>query len=1023
MTTRAAGPTVYTIPATEPFADSLAAGLLARADGDPMALSRMLVLLPTRRAGRAVRDAFLRRSGGRALLLPRLQPLGDVDEDEMLLTGRGEEPLLPAAFAATPAISEVRRRLMLAEMILRKERAAGAEMRADQAAWLAAELARLLDQVQTEGLSFDALKDLVDENLAVHWQQTLRFLEIVTAAWPQILDEKGLADPALRRSQLLEAQAAQWRAAPPDFPVIAAGSTGSIPATADLLAVVAGLPQGAVVLPGLDTDWLDEEAWAELPPSHPQYGMARLLRHLGIGRKAVAPWDGDAQLPRDAQVPTARARLIAEAMRPADGLGDGHLLSENDAVNAMRGVSYIEAPGPREEAGIIALILREALEDGRQGKAPPRTAALVTPDRELARRVAAALRRWHVTIDDSAGTPLDATAPGGFLRLIAAAVHQQLAPVPLMALLKHPLAAAGLAPEEMRRQARLMERHLLRGPRPGPGIEGLRARLAEKSREGPHREPVPEGEQVKIAGLIDRLEAALAPLITALDASEGAVPEFLNAHVAAAEALATSHEEDGGARLWAGDAGEAAAGFVEGLLDAARDFANIRTSDYPGFVEAMMTGQVVRPRYGAHPRLAILGPLEARLQRPDILVIGGLNEGNWPRDVQPDPWMSRPMRERFGLPALERRVGLAAHDFQQAFCAPRVILTRSAKVEGTPSVPSRWLLRLETVLRGAGLLDERKQGQDGPLRWPDPHYPKLLERLTQPEGPVTPVERPAPTPPVESVRPRTLSITEIGTWMRDPYAIYARHILKLEALDAIDADPGAADRGSFIHDALEMFLRENPAMAGPDALERLLACGREAFGDALDRPSVWAFWWPRFEAIARWVLEHEAARPGIAERLPEQKGRIVLPAPGGDFTLRGRADRLDRRADGTLEIIDYKTGAVPAPKEIAAGISPQLALEALIAAEGGFETLGEAGTGAMEYWKLIGTRTVAEVKAVDEPDARLAEAREGLTRLIAEFDKPGTPYAAVPREAAAPGYSDYALLERVGEWRAERRRR
>ena len=979
---RAAGPRIFTIPAGHGFVDALAAGIVGRTGAEPLELARVRVLLPTRRACRSLRDAFFRAGGGRATLLPSLTPIGDLDEDEIAMTATGDGTGgADAPFELPPAISGLRRQLLLTRLVLAFERRNASP---DQAARLAAELGRLLDQVQTERLSLAELDDLVPDRYASHWQITLSFLRLLTERWPDILAEEGCLDPAERRNRVLEAQAERWRAEAPEMPVIAAGSTGSIPATADLLEVVARLPQGCVVLPGLDLD-AGSEAWSALEPSHPQYGMARLLSRLGIARDQVKPWpviEDSAPHP-----PPSRARLINLALRPAaathDWLGETAVSSE-----AVSGITRIDCPGPQEEAGVIALVLRNALD------VRGRTAALVTPDRDLARRVASELGRWGIEIDDSAGRPLAQTPPGSFLRLSARMVAERFPPVPLLAVLKHPLCALGRPTPELRALARQLERAALRGPRPRPGLAFLRSAGVRASPE--------------IEALVRELERVSSDFARALRRKSVPLARLVKAHVEMAEALAAS-DAGGGERLWRGEAGEAAAGFVAELIESASAVGPIPGASYPALFDSLIAERVARPRWGRHPRLAIWGLLEARLQHADLLVLGGLNEGTWPPEAHANPWMSRPMLADFGLPLPERRVGLAAHDFVQAFAAPEVYLTRAERVEGTPTVASRWLLRLETLLRGSEAemtLAERRPW----LPW--------QRRLDQPDA-VAAAPRPAPAPPV-AARPRSLSVTQVEPWMRDPYAIYARYVLGLRALDPLDADPGAAEYGSLIHRSLDAFLRKGPDLAADGALEALIEAGRRAFGSTLDRPGIWAFWWPRFQRIAQWFLDFERQRAGhVRERRCEVEGALGLAGPAGPFTLTARADRIDRLADGSLAIIDYKTGAIPKRGEVAAGFSPQLPLEAAIALGGGFKGVPRSDVSSLEFWRLKGGDPAGVATTAGDDPRELAEnALAGLTALIAVFDDAETPYEARPRPAAAPRYSDYDHLARIKEWSA-----
>ena len=1003
------GPGLFTIPAGVPFVDALAAGILSETKGDPLALADYVILLPTRRACRSLREGFLRVTAGEPLLLPRMRPIGDVAADDVAM---GEDSGLES-LDLPPAISDQRRLLLLARLILQWDTAlsdaARTAMTPDHAVRLARELARLIDQVQTERLSFDALDALVPTEHALHWEDTLEFLRLVTTHWPAILEAEGCLDPADRRNRLIEGLAKRWSEVPPTGPVVAAGSTGSVPATADLLAVIAALPHGRVVLPGLDEAAADD-LWSAIAadPTHPQYGMARLLDRLGADRDAVRDWP--AHLGPDGTAD--RAAVVAEALRPAETTGAWRALPRlrEQAAAAVQGAGVdaaalrrIVAPGDKEEADVIALLLRQCLET------PGRTAALVTPDRRLARRVAASLRRWGIEIDDSAGLPLSETAPGVFFRAVAEAACQALSPVALLSACKHPLAAGGLAPAAFRRRIRGLETAVLRGPKPAPGVDGLQRALRQAQDAAEHS--AESWAETPVEDLIGILAACFEPLTEAVSQREISFATLLQAHVAAAEALARSDGEPGAARLWDGEAGEALAAFVNGLHHAADALSALPPASYPDMLEALMIGQVVRPRYGRHARLHIWGPLEARLQHADLVVLGGLNEGVWPADPAPDPWMSRPMRERFGLPLPERRIGLAAHDFAQLACASEVVLTRAQKSDGTPTVPSRWLLRLETVLQGCGL---------GEAFAPDTAWLGLQRGLAAVDA-HRPMAAPAPTPPVEA-RPRRLSVTRIETWIRDPYGIYAREVLGLRPLDPLEADPGAADRGTIIHQALDDFQRAHPDSLPDDALARLLALGRAAFGPTLARPAVRAFWWPRFERIAAWFVKQEAGRrAAVTATATEVHGRIEIAGPAGPFTLTATADRIDRFADGGLSIVDYKTGAAPSDKQVWAGYAPQLPLEAVIAGQGGFDGVTPGPVAELAHWRLTGGSTPAEVRRIDGDLGELAaKARAILAGLVRAFDDPAMPYHVVPHPdpVRRPRFNDYEHLERMREWAA-----
>ena len=949
-----------------------------------------MIFLPTRRAKRSLIEALLRRSNGKPLLLPRIRPLGDVMEEDLIFDGGlGPDTRLDADDAALipPAIAPLERQILLTRLVdawLSSRAAQSFEGSVGAAARLATALGQFLDQTHIEGAKLERLPDLVPDDFAEHWQMVLKFLDIITREWPAILDKRGAIDPADRRNRMIWALADRWQKAPPDHPVIAAGSTGSVPASAHLMAVIAQLPNGAVVLPGLDQT-LDADSWDILPESHPQYGLKQLLHQITVPREAVDLW------PYGTDKAAERRLVLSEAMRPADTADQWRntiRTLKDVAATGTKHLTTISAPDPGAEARAIALIMRETLET------PEQTAMLITPDRLLARQVARELERWDVAVDDSAGVPLHRSEPAIFVDLIARAAADGFAPVALLALLKHDLCRLGADPDTRNHFNAMLDRDL-RGVRPGAGFAGLKKHLGDKCSG---QDPV-----------LDTLEAAFSAYEEL--PSPSPAKDRLVAHLACAEALATSHDRDGAQRLWSGEDGEALAEFFRDLLDHAETLPPVTREDWPDLLIALMAGRAVRPQRTSHPRLHILGPLEARLQSADVIILGGLNEGIWPRTVTADPWMSRPMRRDFGLEAPERQIGLAAHDFVQASANPQVVLTRALKRDGAPAQASRWWTRLETLLTAAG---------HDPKALADHRWLVLAEQLDQPVS-VQAVPMPKPAPPVEA-RPRKLSVTEIETLLRDPYAIYAKHVLKLKPLDPLDADPGAAERGIWIHDALEQFVRDFPDVLPipEDAVRALLAIGGDIFETGPDSPVVQAFWWPRFEKIARWFVATEPERRENVRALHAEKdGELSFEAPGGRFTLRARADRIDEYKDGTRALYDYKTGQPPSNSQVESGLSPQLTLQAAMARRGGFEEIEPGAVTRLSHIKLTGRDEGGE--EIEIPAANIEswaeQAWEALQGLIRAFDDPAKPYPSQPRpQFRRKTGGDYDHLARLKEW-------
>jgi ATP-dependent helicase/nuclease subunit B len=978
----APSPRWFNIEAGRPFLEDLARGLtVALAPMGPPALAAATVLTPTRRAGRDLAEAFLAVSGAGAVLLPQVRALGDLDE--------GEPPFEPGELVLDlpPAISASRRRYELARLVVGQEARLGRALDAAGALDLADALAGFLDSVQIEEAEpLAKIDDLAPGELARHWQVSAEFLKLALAAWPKRLAELGLMDVGERRVALLRRLADHWDEAPPEHVVIAAGSTGSQPAVANLLTVIAGLPNGAVVLPGLDLS-LAERAWAEVGEQHPQGGLKRLLGRARVDRAAVTPWSADG-----GSRGRWRRRLINEALRPAEATADWlaqikRLRDEGAAegidpiAEGLSGLSVIFARAEEEAATAIALMLREALET------PGRTAALVTPDAALARRVSARLTRWGVSADSSAGAPLTGYPIAALIGLAARAAFDPLDPVTLLGIAKHRFVRFGLDEPALAAGRRDLEL-ALRGPR-RPDWDAITAQARTR---GAHL-------------LLDQLRAATERLRGPFASGAARPAEAAVALVEAIEALARGPAGDTG-DLWGGLAGECAAALIAGLIEESDGLPDVSPTGFAELIEELVGREVVRGGGASHPRLRILGAIEARLVRADLLILAGLEEGVWPQGAPIDPFLSRPMRAALGLPPPERRLGLAAHDFAQGSSAPEVVLVSSERREGAPAVASRWLWRLETLVKGAGLAL--------------PSRPEVLAQARALDAPAgfTPATRPKPRPPV-AVRPRELPVTGVERWIRDPYAIYGRYILRLRPLDRPGEPVEAMARGTAIHAAFERFAKEHPGALADDAEATFAELLIECLADAgvpthrLAREQALAL------NVAPWVVEFERKRRARARLLVEQRGAHAFDAPGGPFTVTARADRIELRG-ALADVLDFKTGSPPSAKQVQSGLAPQLTLTAAILRAGGFAEVGPAEPGELVYVRVSGGRVPGreEVRAAAQESADLAaRALAGLKRRVAAFDEQSTPYIAwaTPQFIGRFG-GDYDHLGRLWEW-------
>lgn len=964
------GPAVFSIPPIRAFADALVAGLLAQFGADRLVLARGMILVPNNRAGQAIREAFVRQAE-HGLLLPRIVAVGDAELDEKAgaaLDTMDGEPL-------PPAIEPLRRQLILARLIQRDRAVDAAE-----AMRLAAELGRTLDQLIVEEVTPAKLRaiDLSGE-LSTHWNVSLDQLKAILDLWPDALKAMGRIDLADRRNCQLTRVAERWRTDPPSGFVVAAGISTGAPAVARLLDTVARCPNGQVVLAGLDLDIAAEE-WdaiggSEADPgieTHPQYHLHQLLTRMRVARGEVLPWRWSGPIKSSQN----RARAISHAFASADATRGWINLSAEDGN--LKGVRALELANPAEESQAIALAIREAIET------PGQTVALMTPDRDLAARVSAHLERWHIKADDSAGQALSATPHGTLILALAHAAADHFAPAALLSLLKHPLVRAGEARRDWLDGARALDL-AMRGPRPAPGLEGVTRFLCGGDK---HARPVRQAAAAwwgEVAALLEPLE----PM--ALQRLAGMISVLRDVGAALC-----------GDALWAGQAGRELSRLITDLEAGAEDGPEaLALASLPPLLRQLMDGIAVRPAYGGHPRVFIWGLLEAKLQSADVMILGGLNEGIWPQLPAPDPWLAPRIRRELRLPSLERRIGLSAHDLACALGAPKVLMTRALRDTRSPTIASRFWLRLETMTGG--------------IDPPAARFDMIARQIDAcPDAPRRAV-RPAPAPPVEE-RPRIISVTDVDRLSADPFAFYAKAMLGLQALDAVDVDPGPAWRGSLIHDVLQHWADDDAYRSG-----RLVERMEEALSDGTIHPLIRALWLPRLRDAAGWIeqLVADNRAAGRSPLVAEKSGSTEFAG----VKIHGRADRIDRLSDGTLAIVDYKTGEAPKTSQVAAGFAMQLGLIGLIAERGGIDGVtGKAG--AFEYWSLARdqrTRAFGKMSspttgrnAVAEPDAFVAKIAAQFARAAGRWLTGTEPFTA--KLSPEYAWSDYDQLMRLEEW-------
>ena len=992
-----AEPNLYSIAAHRGFADALVAGLVPRYGEPDIGLARLTLLLPSTRAVRTVTEAFIRHFGAEerpGMLMPRMAVVGDLDLDETL--GALLDPL--GASDIPPAVEPTRRWLTLAELVDRAMSALGGEQRPTPAGRLrlAHEIGQTMDRLLVEGVAPDALwREPAMQALAevaAHWSENTKLFYTVQTMWLAELEALGMVDAATRRNLLFARAAKRWREQPPATPIVAAGVTSAAPELARLLRTVADLPNGAVVLPDFDLA-LGDEVWDELgragrgerpedtafarddAVTHPQYHLKLLLNRMGIARGEVRPWH---RRGIGAAEPERSHAISSLFLPPQASTGWVDLPPEK---RRLSGVRIMESANPEEEAQAIALLVRQALVE------PEKRIAVVTPDRGLAARVAAHLRRWNVEADDSAGRPLSQTAAGRLVLLLAEVAAQDAAPVALMALLEHPLAGGPFGRADWLDHARALEL-ALRGPRTAPGLAPLREKVVEL------------GQRLRgIEAWWTEVERVLAPLID--PHGEASLADQIDALAAAGEALC-------GEQLWAREDGRALSAFVDDLRLHARETAlGLAPADLPTVLREAMERVAVRPPYGGHPRVAIYGLLESRMGRADLVICGGLNEGSWPPRPAPDPLLAPPVMRALGVPGADFRIGLSAHDLAGALGAPEVVLSRAARDAGGPAIPSRFLLRVKALL-GEKLLETHRETAAVELA-------RSLDAAHR-EPPVYP--RPAPRPSAAQ-RDVPIAVTALDRLLGDPYQFYAGAILGLRRLDALDAEPSAAWQGTAAHAILERWHSARKS----DPAARLLPVADAVLEEMNMHPLMRGLWRPRLLAALEWVeeaIDQDATREVLEV---EQRGEMIVDG----VRIHGRADRIDRLPGGELAIVDYKTGKPPGWRMVEQGFALQLGLIGMMARAGGIERVSGEPT-AFEYWSLAKSREgefgyvdtplkVGSKRAGIEPERFLPLTEAKLREAIADYIKGAEPFTA-RLNPDYPGYADYDQLMRLDEWQA-----
>ena len=952
---------IFALPFGVSFAKEFAKGLVKRLEAlPPSVIPKVEIYLNSLRMRQTVIQEMTKHG---ARLFPQF----------LLVNSLTEHPEI--AVHLPKARLKYERLLVLSELIKAYATQTGAIASASARFTLAETLDKVLAEFHREAIEPAMLNNIIPDEFAENWKMSAEFLKIANG----LMNRELLVDPQSRARFASETLAEKWKNTPPDYPILIAGSTGSRGETQVLMEAVHALPQGGIILPGWDA-CMSKEVSNEIlqntnAEDHPQTSNLRLITKFNYSLDDIRPWGEPFQK-------TSCSQILSLALTPAPVTkrwrSDGEML-KNQFKDAFQNLTLIEAETPLQEAESIAVLLKEASSKGL-------ASTLVTPDRTLARRVTQILSRFKLIADDSAGQPLHQTPPGLFLQLVAESLSETADLISMIATLKHPFVVNQKGERGSHLQAlRALEKDKLRGT----GIE-FRPDLFDDWRE----------ENPYYAEWFDWIKNEFSQNFP----QEASLKFWIEVHLKRAKTLTKGIGTFEESELWQKDAGQKAQEVFDMLSKAAQTHDTILShNDYKMLFSKAISDVNVTITIPVNSNIAILGTQETRVDLPDLIVLGGLNEGTWPLLPNDDPWINRKMRELVGLPPLSRLTGLSAHDFYQAMGAEHVILSRALKDGGQPTVASRWLLRLTNL--SDGLKGEAQEALLA-MRARGAYWIEEAKKLTSPlKVTSAKAQRPAPAPPLPH-RPQKISVTQVETLIRDPYAIYARNVLKLYPLPPLGEREDMRARGIALHTLLERFVKDG-YLLDVSELEKL---ADEIYPNfAPDKMTAYK-WKMRLLRKAEWFLNGETNRRNDADKTEvEQMGMVQLEK--NDLRLSAKADRIALLKNGNVAIFDYKSSDPPALKEVK-NFSKQLPLTAAILKQGGFQEF-ESG---MKIDKLTYLGFNGNERDIDMDDKEINESFERFSKLFLTYQDPHQPFVARLRPKWIQFKSDYDQLSRYGEW-------
>jgi ATP-dependent helicase/nuclease subunit B len=935
--------------------------------------------MPNRRSANALRTVFLEEIESGSRILPSIEAIGDLDEKAIVLSGVDSDSLLEYLKSQKTSLEIGYRLLLLRETMLNYSHSS-----IEQAMGLSKELDVFLRDIENYEIDFSKLDNLVGEDLAIHWQQILDFLKNFGTRWQDLLNKHNIASTYGNRVSSVRFYEKILKKVGLKNPLLMVGNFEPSESTLNLMKTLLKCDNAYLIFKGLENVMTAEECQS-IDETHSHFLSEKTLEKLALDKRSMV----NLRYPEYKTIGNDSLQSLYISMLPPELT---YRWQNNDKICELKHIQYIECREIHDELNLIMVYLLDHI-----AKNGLKNIALVA-NQELSQRLELLLSYWNIPFNNNYGKKFILHGVVRYLMLIVEVYNENYRANKLLSLLKNNFTRFGYDREKLLKNIQLFEEYILHNGVNRNGMESYRVNLRSV-----------ENEQTRedLTEFFDRIESYFA----ILDGKNLPLEKLVQNHLQLAEKLAGSVENDGADILWhSEESGEKVRELFYGeLLLQSKYFGNSNIADYEYILNFLISERSYSDDYSLYPAVNITSVQEAQLINYDLVIIANLNDGANPMNTPPDPWMSRKMRIDLGLPPRETEIGKSYFNLIQLVAQKKVLLTRSRNVDGTPSIKSRFLQRLETMLHCNGLgLATNEAIVRGFQKYHSFEY-NLENNIYK--------VRPQPKPPV-NLRPRNLSATNIDLLNLNPYDIYVKKILALKKTNPLEKENIHARVGIILHSIFERYSRdyEKYRRSGSGALALLVK-------DTLDHSFandqlLTELYYDRVLETTRYFIE-------LDERSRKENYSITLEdwnecdlGAGKNFFLSARIDRMEK-LNNSMRIIDYKTGTAPSKTDIICGWRLQLPVEALI--------LSKSRPGidieSLQYWlvkqknckvteindgeKMRGTNNIILIREL------VKKTEEFVMKLVDLFDNEFTGYTATNRNSH---YSDFNHLSRLEEW-------